>query len=91
MIKKRDVILVIAFILIMLAVIFLPQESPDALSLSLSEIFSATENFSSPQKDITIRNVTNKVILYKIMAFDAREDPTEKELLPSGIIVMIPM
>jgi SAM-dependent methyltransferase len=83
MIKKINFSLIAAFVVIMLAVIFLAQDSRH--TRSLREIFSDTTKSSSLQKDISIRNVTHEVIHYKIMPFDASENPTEKEL-PIGAI-----
>ena len=81
--KKLNIGLIAAFIVIMLAVIFLAQDTRKVQPLT--KIFSDTEELSSTQKDITIRNVTDEAIHYKIMPYDARENLTEKELLPDVV------
>lgn len=81
--KKLQIGMIAAFIVVVLAAIFLAQNAYQ--TQPLTKIFSDSENFSPTQKDITIRNVTDEAIHYKIMPYDARENPTEKDLAPDGV------
>jgi 2-polyprenyl-3-methyl-5-hydroxy-6-metoxy-1,4-benzoquinol methylase len=83
MIKKINIGLIAAFVIIMLAVIFLAQDSQH--TQSLTDIFSDTQKSSSTQKNITIRNVTDEVIHYRIMPYDDSEKATEK-ILPIAAV-----
>jgi hypothetical protein len=83
MIKKINIGLIAAFVIIMLAVIFLAQDSRNASSLT--DIFSDAGDSSSNQKDITVRNVTLEAIPYRIMPYDGEENPTESVLPPDTL------